>query len=517
MIENKTKFCLTAIALSLSLPAFAQVSADEQRSISEYMQRLQRDPQRTMDEVPVKKSMAPYAMKKVAKFSPKAIASGEFVEDKDSMRSQLLGSPRRASGVEGRAMAMMAAVQGNDNPANLVDNNRGLINNVFEMDRRSLSRAALSEQPWSDTYWPLYNGSVSYRYGDPDVYSNNPNTWKDYWNYSNQLRPIAGYITNGRTDLLSPAEKYDLLVNDGNYSMTRAGWQMGEGYFNRNGDVERWMGLCHGWAPAAYMLPRPKQTVTVKSATGREIKFYPSDVKALGTLLWAEASPSTRFIGGRCNTKNPQKDDNGRIIDQACFDVNPGSWHQSVVNQIGVSKRSFVIDATYDYEVWNQPVLSYSYTYFNPQTGKAYNSAQEAIIARANYTSDKFAKYRANTAVNIVGVKMTLNYIVETSPSHSETDNPRNDGVTSVSYMYDLELDAAGNIIGGEWYTNRHPDFLWTPAPGQRAISYYNPRDSWNPSNPLPAHWTNSAVSASRYSQPLTSVVEQLFKASAGQ
>ncbi|MGQ5523875.1 hypothetical protein ACUHMQ_11505 [Chitinimonas sp. PSY-7] len=511
MFQNKAKFCLTAIAFALSVPTFAQVSQTEQQAINDYLQRFQRDPQKTMDELPAKTAAVPYALKSVPKFSQQAIQSGQFVEDKDAARTRLLNGAQK-----GRVRAM-AAIRGNDNPANLVDNGASLLSNVLDMDNRGLSSARLNEQPWSDTYWPLYNGSVSYRYGDPDVYSNNPSNWKDYWTYSNNLRPVAGYLTSLKTDLLSPAEKYDLLVNDGSFSLTSAGWKMGEGYFNSNGSVEAWMGLCHGWAPAAYMLPRPKRAITVTSPAGKAIKFYPSDVKALGTLLWAEAAPSTRFIGGRCNTKDPAKDQNGRVTDQACFDTNPGSWHQTVVNQIGVAKRSFVIDATYDYEVWNQPVLAYSYTYFNPQTGRAYNTAKEAMIARANYTSDKFATYRSNTAVNIVGVKMNLSYIVETSPTHSETDGPRNDAINNVSYMYDLELDAKGNIIGGEWYTNRHPDFLWTPAANQRAVSYYNPNELWDTRNPLPAHWTGPAVNASRYSQPLTSVVEQLFKLSAGQ
>ena len=100
----------------------------------------------------------------------------------------------------------------------------------------------------------------------------------------------------------------------------------------------------------------PAKTVVVKNKDGLEIPFYPSDIKGLGSLNFAKKRYPTRFIGGRCNTKGPQEDSNGRIIDQKCFDTNPGTWHQAVVNQIAISKRSFIMDATYDYEVWNQPV-----------------------------------------------------------------------------------------------------------------------------------------------------------------
>ena len=39
---------------------------------------------------------------------------------------------------------------------------------------------------------------------------------------------------------------------------------------------------------------------------------------------------------------------------------------------------------------------------------------------------------------------------------------PHEDKLKVVTYWYDLELDEDNNIVGGEWYTNRHPDFLWT-------------------------------------------------------
>ncbi|MDK2123900.1 hypothetical protein [Parachitinimonas caeni] len=496
------------------MPAFAGVaSTADQQAISEYLQRLNADTKRTMDELPQKKAAAPFAAKTANKFSPQAIQSGAYIATKDEVRNQLINGKRRmAGGVE--VFAASAAIAGNDDAARLVDNGSAMVRNVFDMDTQNLKSARLEEQPWSDTYWPLYNGSVSNRYADSSV--NNSSDWKALWTAHNQTSPVAGYISGGKTDFLSPAEKYDLLVGDTSFGLTAAGWNSGKGYYDRNGKVEGWMGLCHGWAPAAYMLPRPKNTITVTSANGTKVKLFPSDIKAMGTMLWANSSPSSRFIGGRCNAKDPAKDTNGRIQDQNCFDNNPGTWHQAVVNQIGVSKRSFVLDATYDYEVWNQPVLGYSYTYFNPQTGKAFTTAKEAMIARANYTNDKFAKYRSANGVNVVGVRMTLSYIVETEPSQASVDSPSRDAITNVSYMYDLELDANGNIIGGEWYTNRHPDFLWTPAPTTRAQSYYNPGTPWNVlTSPMPADWTNYAAYSSRYNQPMSAVVERLFNLSA--
>ena len=67
------------------------------------------------------------------------------------------------------------------------------------------------------------------------------------------------FVTELTVGLLSPSEKYDLLVGDKNFTLTKAMWNEGLGYYNRNGSVERWMGICHGWAIAAYMYPRQQR------------------------------------------------------------------------------------------------------------------------------------------------------------------------------------------------------------------------------------------------------------------
>ncbi|WLQ12079.1 pre-peptidase C-terminal domain-containing protein [Hahella aquimaris] len=470
-LKRAITFSVSTLALSVSAVTLAEVSGQDAQYVRDYLERFHADPAAVMDEVPVKEAVnGDLAM---PLFSDEAILSGDFVEDKDELRRDLLNS------TGGNGFMMMRSMElSNDNAARLVDNGDQLIGNVHAMDNSNLTNASLDIQPWSDDYWALYKGALGIRYADPKLNDSWPSNWYDHWIFATSTHKPQEYIDAGEIDNLSPSEKYDLLVGDSNFTLTQKMWESGKGYWDRYGSVEAWMGLCHGWAPAAYMLPRPSNSITVKSPEGKDIKFFPSDIKALGTLLWAEASPGVRFIGGRCNSKDPGKDENGRILDQACFDSNPGSWHKAVVNQIGVSKRSFVIDATFDYEVWNQPVLKYEYTYFNPQTGASYNTAQEAIIAMSDYTQDKFSKYRAQEAKQVVGVQMKLTYIVETSPTHRDKDYPSYDRAYTVRYVYDLELDSNGDIIGGEWYNNRHPDFLWTPAPGAHAVSYYNPTGS---------------------------------------
>jgi len=149
--------------------------------------------------------------------------------------------------------------------------------------------------------------------------------------YVLQDRFAADLLRNSSSlDDLSPAEKYDILVgntvcptpadrelnnwNDRCFGFTKRSLRPGKGYWDEQKQVEGWMGICHGWAPASYMERTPYTSVNVVSADGFPMKFFPSDIKALASMMWAFAPYQTKFIGGRCNTKRPHKDaETGRI------------------------------------------------------------------------------------------------------------------------------------------------------------------------------------------------------------
>ncbi len=412
-----------------------------------------------------------------------------------------------------------APIEGVDRAENLISGN-SIITNVFEMEKAGLKEGSAEIKAWSDWYWPIYVGQLSYRYADTKMQSafrssglDGEKMWSFMleWHGETRNSPLMTDI-----DLLSPAEKYDMLVGDKDYTLTNFMLNRPRG-FSKGGKVAAWMGICHGWAPASYMLPRPVKTITVKAADGEtDIKFKPTDLKALASQLWAAGSQSTKFIGGRCNTKDPETDSNGRILDQKCFDNNPGTWHKAVVNQLGKLKKSFVMDATYDIEVWNHPVTSYSYTYFNPETMNEYSSLKDAIVAMNEFRSDKFSKYRSDDAASVVGVKMEVEYLVETMPNTYNYDVTDLDAHNTAYYVYDLELDSQNNIIGGEWYTNKHPDFLWTPYDGSHATSNVDSyiRESVTADSISSiSRLSRLAARASSAGQPIGKVVEALLEA----
>lgn len=125
--------------------------------------------------------------------------------------------------------------------------------------------------------------------------------------------------------------------------------------------IPGWWGICHGWAPAALAEPAPQKPVTVPRADGTgDVTFYPGDLEGLMSLMYTKVP--TLFISSRCNKDEPTTDANGRLVDGECRDMNPGTWHIITTNLLGLRKKSFVLDRTYDDEVWNQPMRNFKIT-----------------------------------------------------------------------------------------------------------------------------------------------------------
>ena len=436
------------------------------------------------------------------KFSKQEIKNRSFIEAKNRSRENFEAK---------RSLDLFSKIEKNDLPENLVDNPSALLLNINEMDQKKLLSAALPKHPWSGYYWPLIRGQIAYRYSDPNFPTD---SWKDADKY---IRDPDNFSSLNK---LSPAEKYDLLFSENERPLTRRALAEGGKYYRADGDVEPWMGICHGWAPASFMMDRPTHSVKVLAADGKsQIIFYPSDIKALASLLWAEGKNTSRLVGGRCKLNDPEQSAEGRIISQDCFDTNPGTWHTAIVNQIGINKRSFVMDATYDYEVWNQPILSYTYSYFNPQTKSETDLLSDAVVKAENFTRDKFKRYRSAEGYAFVGIAMNVTYMVETRPNSNESDRADSDATKTVRYLYDLELDASGKIIGGEWYLNTHPDFLWVPPVNEKATTSGDmiltqngsSKLSWKTTEMAPIEWKDAARKSALDGTPLAVIVEALI------
>jgi hypothetical protein len=447
------------------------------------------------------------------KFSPQSIQNRDFVDQKNLFHEGY-GMPTKEVVASGRSQ-----FQSDDLAEDLGGKLRETHLSVMDHKYKT---GKVSTAPWSSDYWPTYQGSIARRYADPKFPESDK--WSTTNTYILANLFIPGASPTASVDNLSPAEKYDFLMGDKNYTLTKS--VLADG----SDGMPTWEGICHGWAPAAFMEDRPKNTITVLAADDKtHIKFYPSDIKAILSQLWARTSFKTNFIGGRCNIKNPPTDPvSGRIIAQECFDTNPGTWHLAVVNQIGIKKKSFVFDATYDAEVWNQPAYSYEYTYFNPKTNQPTDNLKDATTALNDPAfKDIFHAYRNNPkAVSVVGISMKFVYVAETNPEGPDEngklpkDKAELDRHVAVNYLYDVELDQDGNIVGGEWYHVQHPDFLWAPAGdsdeiqsiGDDFLKSIKDHSHWinRGHSPVPKNWQEAAAQSSQKQQPLAKVVREL-------
>jgi hypothetical protein len=99
--------------------------------------------------------------------------------------------------------------------------------------------------------------------------------------------------------------------------------------------------------------------------------------------------------------------------------------------------------------------------------------AEDAITKMFEYASengyaDLVSEYLYNDdAVRFVEVRMTTDWITESEAMDTPTSDIIERWTRHDYYHYILELDAAGNIIGGEWVGSsivKHPDFIWLPT-----------------------------------------------------
>lgn len=136
--------------------------------------------------------------------------------------------------------------------------------------------------------------------------------------------------------------------------------------------IPGWWGICHGWAPYALA-----ETAAINPVTKNGVTFYPGDLEGLMSLLYTDVP--TKFVSRRCNKDEPVTDGTGRVTAAECRDMNPGSWHVITTNLMGLRRQGFIIDATYDLQVWNQPAYGYKIT--NPVDGKLKEISKDEAIS----------------------------------------------------------------------------------------------------------------------------------------
>ncbi len=300
-----------------------------------------------------------------------------------------------------------------------------ILNEAYESQFDRLPVAGkLKKTPWAGWYWPNQKGGITIRWNSSDP---------QYFSFHSPSLSELRAMSAEEIAQLSPAEKYDIFMQRYNYPLTRR--VLG----NTSKYAPVWQGICHGAAPASIHTDEPAP-VTLVNADGIPVPFGSADVKGLLSYYYAwDAKTPTRQVGNRCNLPFYSLPFFRKTPD--CADINPGSFHIILANQIGLLDQAFISELEPGPEVWNHAVFEFKSTIIDteasiPDSASA-GTARRLLVDTHMVTMDS--------------VDPTWEPIAGTPKAKTL---PRD-------YQYWLDLDSAGRIIGGEWKSFGHPDFVW--------------------------------------------------------
>ena len=317
------------------------------------------------------------------------------------------------------------------------------MNHKFESRYEKLPLTGKLENPrkgWPAHHWANNLGGIAHRWsaGTPQNFSYRPYAL-------HELRRLDSNLI----DELSPAEKYDIYRGNYSYPLTKTVLQ------NLSPDESDWHGICHGVAPASLNHEEP-QTVSLINRDGIRITFYSSDVAALLSYFYAEVSNSyTVLVGSRCNRDNLESTQS-----KSCDDINPGSFHIILTNRLGMEGESFIADIDRRSEVWNHVAVNYTMS----------EMSEEPVSQNA--APGTFKRIR---------VEAIVTYAAAIAPKFQSVIGTENAEYAENTYEYLLDLNLEGKIIGGEWISDKRPDFVWIQGKSSFLKEWYALNDIYRP------------------------------------
>jgi hypothetical protein len=258
---------------------------------------------------------------------------------------------------------------------------------------------------------------IAYRWNSP---------LKEKWNYTLYNAPEILNMTRSKLETLSPAEKYDIYAQSYSFPTVRSEW-------TRTKPTDpNWVGICNGWSQAAFTYEQPNEIV-LKNRDGVEVPFGSSDVKALLSFFIAfyDIGALTNYIGKRCNYNITAEPDKGDTPE--CVDINAGAFHVAITNQLGLKGLGFAADVDRSIMIWNQPIAKYNATILSTKKSKTPGVAEE------------------------VQISLWMDYVNEIDANYK----PVPPNMTRSEYVYWVELDGDGAVVGGYHQTFDRLDFAW--------------------------------------------------------
>ena len=286
----------------------------------------------------------------------------------------------------------------------------------YEARLSKLKKASNSQQQvWAGFHWPNFSGGIAMRWDQTITDYTRPPAMSNPHNYRKLNRNTVLSMSEQQLNALSAAEKYDIYKR--NYDFPTV-----EHERRRTAPQDpSWEGMCNGWSAAAIKFNEP-EAFSYTLENGRRMMFFSKDIKALLTFYeFNYNESSSAFLGVRCyNDPNAP----------GCHDINPGTLHILLGNQIGIKRKSLIMDVDGGPEVWNHPIFAYD--------------SQVKKVGR-----------------NIYNAKTVIWILQESSPYEYPLSNPP---ILGNHYEYNLYTNNRGEITGGTWISLAKPDFAWLPS-----------------------------------------------------
>ena len=327
------------------------------------------------------------------------------------------------------------------------DNDPRNLDKAYKMNLDQLPPSGgtdITHRGWSGSYWPETRGYIADRWQDPSA----------AFKFKEYKLPTASQIQTmsaAQINLLSPAEKIDIIR--GRFALPL----MKELQKDKPTDDDWWKGLCNGWTMASLNIDEPHPIVYSVPGSQIKVPLGTGDIKGLLAFYYANrANGDAAYVGSTCQPKKIGFVTVGGTDGCADNDVNAGAFHVVIANELGIKHQGIAMDRDPTFQVWNQPFLKYTSTYKNLTThitGKSAPGTKSQVTVTTDmlYANEMYKDIEDETDENDVHTYDTYQPVLGTSQQNFKT----------VTYQYVLDLDARGNIIGGDWISETHPDLIW--------------------------------------------------------
>lgn len=266
-----------------------------------------------------------------------------------------------------------------------------------------------SRKYWSNSLWTKERSLINWRWNSPESESSD---------YASPYQIEVFLMSQEELALLSPAEKFDLLMGRYDFPLKDEAYAQIETEFNSP----------YTNALSAIFHDEPNEK-TLVNQDGISIPFGSSDIKALLAYHYGvNGRKSDDSIGKKCSEESCEGD------------LDAGTFHVTIANKLGISREAFFIDIDPKDKIEGRLAVGFT-----------------SAVTDEFRPKDK----EPEGTVKVLKVLAQVTFL-DTAPSPSWEPSGVFHQTRAMSYY--LYLNLQKEVIGGKWLSSDRPDSLWIPG-----------------------------------------------------